>query len=148
MTSKLMRHGTGVLWAIAVMAILSAHASAIGSPVCAESKELKGFVAHVRELLRAKDAAGLIAMAAKPENLNWIEQRSFRGQPDWKLASVSTANGSDLAVFSDFHTCESIGDHVHSIVKTADGLRFGPEIMESDTSGFRVRDHDLHVKFE
>ncbi len=52
-----------------------------------------------------------------------------------------------LAVFYGYHTVQSIGDHFHRLVKRADGWRFGEEIPETETLGFRVRDHALTVKF-
>jgi aminopeptidase N len=53
-----------------------------------------------------------------------------------------------LAVFHAWHTCESDGDHVHRLVQTAQGWQLGPEIPETDTGGFRMRDHDLHVTLD
>ncbi len=53
-----------------------------------------------------------------------------------------------LAVFHAWHTCESDGDHVHRLVRTAQGWQLGPEIPETETGGFRVRDHDLHVALD
>jgi hypothetical protein len=53
-----------------------------------------------------------------------------------------------LAVFHAWHTCESDGDHVHRLTRTAQGWRLGAEIPETETLGFRVRDHDLNVAFD
>jgi aminopeptidase N len=53
-----------------------------------------------------------------------------------------------LAVFHAWHTCESDGDHVHRLTHTAQGWRLGAEIPETETLGFRVRDHDLNVAFD
>src|SRR5262249_50578957 len=47
-----------------------------------------------------------------------------------------------------FHTCEGIGDQFYALVKTAGGWRFGPEIPETDTRGYRVRDHRLTVRYD
>src|SRR5205085_11128619 len=47
-----------------------------------------------------------------------------------------------------FHTCESIGDHIHHLVKNDSGYRFGPEIPEAETRGFRVRDHQAAVTLD
>jgi aminopeptidase N len=110
--------------------------------------DLTAFTSRVRDLLTAKDAAAISLLAAKPETFKWLEQRTFRGQTDWKLDTLSIQGSPSLAVFHDFHTCESIGDHIHTIVKTPEGLRFGAEVKESDSQGFRVRDHKLTVKYE
>ncbi len=53
-----------------------------------------------------------------------------------------------LAVFHAWHTCQSDGDHVHLALHTDNGWRLGPEIPETATGGFRVRDHDLGVTFD
>ncbi len=53
-----------------------------------------------------------------------------------------------LAVFHAWHTCESDGDHVHRLERTPQGWRLGPEIPETDTGGFRVRDHNLKARFD
>ncbi len=52
---------------------------------------------------------------------------------------------SYLAVFHTWHTCESDGDHVYRIVNTEGGWKIGAEIPETDTGGFRIRDHELSV---
>ncbi len=53
-----------------------------------------------------------------------------------------------LADFYDFHTCESIGDHLIGLVKTADGWKLGAEVPERETLGYRVRDHNLSVRYD
>jgi Aminopeptidase N len=52
-----------------------------------------------------------------------------------------------LAVFSMYHSCQSIGDHFHKLVKSGDGWKIGPEVPETETLGYRVRDHQLDVRF-
>jgi hypothetical protein len=53
-----------------------------------------------------------------------------------------------LAVFHAWHSAQSDGDHVHRLLQTPDGWRLGAEILETNTLGFRVHDHDLHVTFD
>ena len=53
-----------------------------------------------------------------------------------------------LAVFHAWHSCQSDGDHVHRLYHNSQGWQIGPEILETETLGFRVRDHDLHVLFD
>lgn len=53
-----------------------------------------------------------------------------------------------LAVFHAWHSCESDGDHVHSLQHTAQGWRLGPEIAETETLGLRVRDHEVRLTFD
>src|SRR5258708_6689380 len=133
-----------------VIACLAIHSLARAGlhPRAAGSSKVSELVTHARELLKAKDAAGVTALAAKPEYMKWVDPRTFRGPTDWKLASLPESGGTSLAVFYDFHTCESIGDHIHPIVNTSEGPRFGPEIKETETGGFRVRDHSMTVKYD
>lgn len=53
-----------------------------------------------------------------------------------------------LAVFHAWHSCQSDGDHVHWLLSTPQGRRLGPEIPETETLGFRVRDHNLNAAFD
>src|SRR5205823_12019006 len=75
--------------------------------------DLTAFVTNAQELLAKGDAAALRELAEKPNTLSWVEQRTGRGQTNWKLAALALPKPSDgyLGVFYDFHTCESIGDH-------------------------------------
>jgi aminopeptidase N len=62
--------------------------------------------------------------------------------------ATRTASPALFAVFHAWHTCQSDGDHVHPLTLTPQGWRLGPEIPETETGGFRVRDHDLHVAID
>lgn len=53
-----------------------------------------------------------------------------------------------LAVFHAWHSCESDGDHVHRLLSTPEGWKLGAEIPETETGGFRIRDHRLNVKLD
>lgn len=54
-----------------------------------------------------------------------------------------------LAIFHAWHTCESDGDHIHRIEPGENGgWRLGAEIPETETGGYRVRDHDLTVSID
>ena len=54
-----------------------------------------------------------------------------------------------LAIFHAWHTCESDGDHIHRIEPTENGgWKLGAEIPETETGGYRVRDHDLTVTID
>jgi len=50
-----------------------------------------------------------------------------------------------LAVFHAWHLCQSEGDHVYRLAHTEQGWKLGDEIPETETLGFRVRDHNLRV---
>jgi aminopeptidase N len=113
--------------------------------------DLSAFLAQAQTALKAGDNDTLRALAEAPDTLSWLGTRSRRARTSgWSLAALSlpTPNAEYLTVFYDFHTCESIGDHVHRLVKADGGWRFGAEIPETDTRGYRVRDHKLNVRYD
>jgi aminopeptidase N len=94
-------------------------------------------------------------MAEKPDTLAWLGHRARPGDTNWQLhmVAVPSSPASNMgsryaAVFSAYHSCQSIGDHVHFLEKTTGGWRIGQEIPETDTLGYRVRDHKLNVTFD
>jgi hypothetical protein len=119
----------------------------IAQPIPAD---LSALLAEARPHLKSGDHAALSALATAPRNLTWHQRSSQLGQFDWKLKAVSlpVAVGQKpqyLAVFSRYHSLESTNDHFHRMVKTPSGWRFGGEIGENETLGYRVRSHDLTV---
>jgi aminopeptidase N len=137
----------------------------VGTPVPAELKRL---VRLATEAVNARDSDALRPFAA-PDALStfaWIRGKTTKlwagdvlvvptlppaaAQSD---AAQNQTNASPpltpyLAVFHAWHTCESDGDHIHRIEQTPDGWRLGAEIPETETGGYRVRDHDLHVTLD
>ena len=130
--------------------------------------ELKRLVRLATEDVNAHDISALRPLAA-PDALPtfaWIRgrttklwagdvlvvpQRNPANLPPDALqnpANAAPARMLYLAVFHAWHTCESDGDHVHRIEQTPDGWRLGAEIPETQTGGYRVRDHDLHVTLD
>lgn len=112
--------------------------------------DLAAFIAKAQTAIDKTDVEGFKALAEKPESLGWLGgPRGFRGGPSWKVYALQLPKPTEghLAVFSDFHTCESIGDHIHTLVKSSEGWKLGPEIPERDTRGYRVRDHHLTVTY-
>jgi len=102
---------------------------------------------------RNPEAFAPLAVADGARTFDWVRSRTS----DWEgeALAVPTAVGVKaaaapvyLAVFHAWHTCESDGDHIHTLVQTAQGWRLGPEIPETETGGFRVRDHDLRVALD
>jgi hypothetical protein len=114
--------------------------------------------------LAARDTAALLALAENRDSLAWLGGRGLTGRPAWKLAvlrlpAVAQLVGSDnpqsairnpqfLAVFSAYHTVQSIGDHFHRVVQAEGGWRIGAEIRETETLGWRVRDHRMTARIE
>lgn len=109
---------------------------------------------------RGKNWDDLRTLAASPETLAWLSHHGRPGDENWQFRIVElpatlspTQQPNDpatqcLAVFSAYHSCQSIGDHFHRVVKTGDIWKIGAEIPESETPGYRVRDHKLGVKFD
>lgn len=127
--------------------------AACPSPARAQSQDtlppaLAAFAAQVQQALRNGEVAAGQPLAKPPDRLAW------RGHPsDWNLAvlPVPTRAGSSfrfLGVFSRFHGVQSSGDLVFALVRTTLGWQFGPEIPETKTRGYRVRDHRLTVHFD
>lgn len=98
-------------------------------------------------------AFGMLASPAAVDGFEWVRSKTT---PRWAGDLLPLPKGMTktekaenevpfLAVFHAFHTCQSDGDHIHRVEKTADGWRLGAEILETETGGYRVRDHDLTV---
>ena len=133
---------------ILAAAALAAAGWRIPAPVVAAA-DPQSLIAQGQELLRQGGLESLKALGAEPATLAWLDSQRRRGK--WKLSLLPLPGKPEaeaLAVFHDFHTCESISDHIHRIVRTPAGWRFGPEIPETDTRGFRVRDHAIKVTYD
>ena len=75
-----------------------------------------------------------------------LNSRSARNASAYAPASSALLY---LAIFHAWHTCESDGDHIHRLEPTGNGgWRLGAEIPETETGGYRVRDHDLTVSLD
>ena len=121
---------------------------------------LDTLVKAAEKAIQAKDFDALKSLSASDaaQQFAWVNQVTT---PKWEagilavpLATDAAADAAQggaktyLAVFHAWHTCESDGDHVHRLTETADGWKLGPEIPETETGGFRVRDHNLRVTLD
>jgi hypothetical protein len=102
------------------------------------------------EAANARKSAGFEGLADDPvHTFAWVESARETWSGDILTVPSGGSGGNAaptyLAVFHAWHTCESDGDHVHRLLKTEQGWRLGDEIAETETGGFRIRDHDLHV---
>jgi hypothetical protein len=100
--------------------------------------EPKRLLPWLAETTTPKWEGSLLALPETPNHRSTIENRKSKIENPLRF----------LAVFHAWHTCESDGDHVHWLENTERGWRIGAEILETETGGFRVRDHDLHVRIE
>ncbi len=73
---------------------------------------------------------------------------------DWKVGAMAPPHAAGtarqyLAIFHRWHLCEADGDHVYKIVRSPAGAesnwKIGAEIPETETDGFRIRNHNLVV---
>src|SRR5579863_1996372 len=115
--------------------------------------DVAALVKQVQAALDGSDNRALQSSAQTPGTLNWLDLRSRPGRPRWKFASLALPvrpgeHAAYAGIFYDYHTCESINDHIHKLVSTAGGWKIGPEIPETDTLGYRVRDHRLTVHLD
>lgn len=108
------------------------------------------------------EQAGRAVNSHRPEVLDRMAKGSearfdwvVHTQHEWKadvLPLPTAATMTEfLAVFHCAHTCESDGDHVYRILRTDGGRagwRLGSEIAETDTLGFRVRDHRIEASID
>jgi hypothetical protein len=72
-------------------------------------------------------------------------QRRWRADA---LRMPGDASGEWYAVFWRVHACESTGDHVHRLARSGSAWKIAGEIPETETFGFRIRDHEIAVEFD
>jgi aminopeptidase N len=145
-SGRFLRWGSGPGCILALLLLL-------GCPAGAQpSSGAEDLVRQVQQLLAEGATRSVPALAERPADLGWFEHRTTESGP-WRAALLSLPGRPGEApapaiVFHAFHTCQSIGDHVHRLVETPGAWRIGPEILETDTLGCRVRDHRLTVRFD
>ncbi|HLH80715.1 MAG TPA: hypothetical protein VKV29_10590 [Chthonomonas sp.] len=80
------------------------------------------------------------------QTLAWLSRGPTR---TWNVQLLVPANRQPLPpfiVFSCWHTCQSDGDHVHTLLETPQGWKIGPEVKEDDSGGYQICDHCLTVR--
>ncbi len=139
----------------------------VAFPTCASAQQsqisvllsAKSELDSILIAVNAHDKATVLkhSTATEPGAFDWLRHKKQNWQADLlkapktrdeasKLGSVNTPpDYSLLAVFHSWHSCESDGDHVYHFESTSAGWKLGSEILEEDTTGLRVRDHDIHV---
>ncbi len=69
----------------------------------------------------------------------------------WHVSAIKLPHGNDddwVAVVWDYHEAEGASDHVYKLSHWKTGWLFSAEIPEQETYGFRIRDHQLEIKFD
>ncbi len=114
------------------------------------------FVSRVAELLREGEGDAVVGHLAPGSEgaLDWLTQgRRRRRRAGWKAAPLllPAAGGQRaeaLVGFWNFLGIQSEGDHLHRLARTPAGWRIGAEILETETLGYRLRDHRLNVTYD
>lgn len=108
--------------------------------------DLDAFLARTRAVLDSGKADSALA-DPPPEALLW------RGNPKrWHLNVLSLPGAKGpaqrVAVFSRFHAPQYEGDFVFRLVHSTEGWRYGAEVPETETSGYRIRDHRFTIRLD
>jgi hypothetical protein len=115
------------------------------------------FLPKIAAAVKAKNTDSLDALAAPDvkNNYQWLNQGPslIASLKPWnvkllELPGVSGTNESAYVAVTKYHPCESTSDHLYHVTVTPAGTRLGAEVLETDTGGYRVRDHKLTVKFD
>lgn len=108
--------------------------------------EIANLMHRAGELINHHSVEEFANISMPDAHLGWVSGAASKWSVDaLYVPDDSVDKPTYLAVFHTWHTCESDGDHVHRIQNTAAGWKIGEEILETDTTGFRIRDHDLTV---
>jgi hypothetical protein len=137
------------------------HVVALTALMCAPSFALpRGARAALDRALAAVNNAdtallGKLSADGTPKAFGWVRPRSlmgaFMGDSRWQAAVLEppcTNGATALAVFHKWHSPESDGDHIVPMLRTRAGWRFGPEVPETDTQGYRIRHHVMTVRVD
>lgn len=144
-----MKHVRGLLGA-ALTALLAA-------PCPAAPSGSKPALDAALAAVNAGNAAVLSRLSANGNEkaFAWVRPKSlmgaFMGESKWQVATLEppfTNGAAALAVFHKWHSPEADGDHIVPMVRTKAGWRFGPEIPETQTDGYRIRHHVLTVRID
>lgn len=115
------------------------------------------FVSKITDAIRNKNVEAVTAMTVPDakNDYSWLNAgpNLIAGLKPWsvkilELPGVSGADQSAFVAVTKYHPCESEGDHLFHVSVGTGGTFLGPEVLETDTAGYRVRDHKLTVKFD
>jgi len=138
-------------WACAALLILlCVPSSAVLRAGTTLPQDLRAFLADTQKSLLDGNVTDVSRRALNPREFVWLNGISARDLSSWTIGALGvpgTPGPSYLAIFRSFHTLESTGDHIYHLVQEGGHWRFGREIPETDTLGYRIRDHALTVTF-
>ena len=117
---------------------------------------LPDFLAKATEAVNTKDHQKVIPLLDRfsLNEFQWVTETTTK---KWKSGfltpplQAATPNPDDtprLIAFYDWHTCQSDGDHVHTLVRNGNSWLLGKEIKETDLFGLRIRNHTLDFRVD
>ncbi len=130
------------------------HTSASPLILSDPSAEIEVLIQKSETAINKHDPAAMRPLADSLFNgsFDWVKSSLT---PVWQVSLLkipSSANSGQpspyLAVFHAYHTCENDGDHIHQVTHTQEGWKFGKEILETDTCGFQIKNHDAAITFD
>ncbi len=115
------------------------------------------FLTKLSFAVNRQDAGALKAMTQSgvENDFRWATKGKSLVAPDraWQVKRlevpwISEPGRNTFVNVTKYHPCESTGDHLYPISQTESGPKLGREIPETDTTGYRIRDHKLAVRFD
>jgi hypothetical protein len=115
----------------------------------------RSFLARLEVAVNQGDVAALQAVAAPTINFRWVKEAAeiLGGRPPWRVEKLELPrhNGlptGEFIAFSRHQVTQSTSDHLYRLENTSTGLRLAEEIPEAETGGWRIRHHQLSVRFD
>lgn len=115
----------------------------------------RGLLARLEVAVNRADIATLQAAAAPTADFRWVKEASetLGSHAAWRVEKleIPTRNGGsagEFVAFSRYQVAQSTSDHLYRLADTPSGLRLQEEIPETETGGWRIRNHQLAVRFD
>ena len=115
------------------------------------------FLTRLETAANRGDSAALKAMssAGGESDFSWSKESGGllgRRRP-WQvkaleLPGMERSEQGLFVAFTRYNPCESVGDHLYRVGAAPDGPHLGAELPETETGGYRVRDHKLTIRFD
>ncbi len=118
--------------------------------------EVAEFERQLAVAANSGDTAALtnFSVGATAERFAWTTGRSAVGSSGgrWNVKILADPGPAPdpadrWVTFSRYQKCESQHDHIYRLAAGDAGLRLGDEIPETEIGGYRVRHHDVSVRF-
>jgi aminopeptidase N len=119
--------------------------------------DLTALLSKAQQALKSGNTEALKPLGENVSTFEWLSHRARAADTKWQAYLLPVPGGAEksmpvdspyLLVFSAYHSCQSIADHFHKVIKTSQGWRVGAELPETNTLGYRVRDHKFTIRFD